>query len=156
MWALDLLNDTILMALLPSLAVLLGSMILLGLHWTSLGAVIAVGALVYVSMTVLFSTRYIAPAARVSNAWDTRLGGTLADALTCNAVVKSFGAEAREDARFASVVGRWRERVWRTWQRYTYSSTMQLTVLLCLRVSGIGGALLLWMAGRASPGGGAS
>src|SRR5258707_4754570 len=30
MWALDLLNDTILMALLPSLAVLLGSMILLG------------------------------------------------------------------------------------------------------------------------------
>ncbi|HZC98058.1 MAG TPA: ABC transporter transmembrane domain-containing protein, partial [Bradyrhizobium sp.] len=43
MWALDLLNDTILMALLPSLLVLLGSMILLGLHWPSLGAVIAVG-----------------------------------------------------------------------------------------------------------------
>src|SRR3954454_11216746 len=55
MWALDLLNDTILMALLPSFAVLLGSMILLGLHWTSLGLVIAVGALVYVSMTVVFS-----------------------------------------------------------------------------------------------------
>lgn len=60
---LDLLNDTILMALLPSLAVLLGSMILLGLHWSSLGLVIAVGALAYVSMTVIFSTRYIAPAA---------------------------------------------------------------------------------------------
>ena len=43
MWALDLLNDTILMALLPSLLVLLGSMILLGLHWPVLGAVIAVG-----------------------------------------------------------------------------------------------------------------
>ena len=41
MWALDLLNDTILMALLPSLVVLLGSMILLGLHWPSLGLVIA-------------------------------------------------------------------------------------------------------------------
>ncbi len=37
MWALDLLNDTILMALAPSLTVLLGSMILLGLHWPSLG-----------------------------------------------------------------------------------------------------------------------
>ena len=33
MWALDLLNDTILMALAPSLLVLIGSMILLGLHW---------------------------------------------------------------------------------------------------------------------------
>jgi ATP-binding cassette subfamily B protein len=152
MWALDLLNDTILMALLPSLTVLLGSMILLGLHWSSLGLVIAVGALIYVSMTVLFSTRYIAPAARVSNAWDTKVGGTLADALTCNAVVKSFGAEAREDARLARVIGRWRTRVRRTWLRYNYTSTAQLLVLLCLRASVIGGALLLWSAGRASPG----
>src|SRR4030088_855280 len=117
MWALDLLNDTILMALLPSLTVLLGSMILLGLHWTSLGFVIAVGALVYVSMTVVFSTRFIAPAARISNAWDTRVGGTLADALTCNAVVKSFGAETREDARLTRVIGRWGTRVRRTWRR---------------------------------------
>jgi ATP-binding cassette subfamily B protein len=152
MWALDLLNDTILMALLPSLAVLLGSMILLGLHWSSLGLVIAVGALVYVSMTVVFSTRYIAPAARISNAWDTKVGGTLADALTCNAVVKSFGAEAREDARLARVISRWRTRVRRTWLRYNYTSTAQLAVLLCLRASVIGGALLLWIAGRASPG----
>jgi len=120
MWALDLLNDTILMALLPSLAVLVGSMILLGLHWTSLGAVIAVGA--------------------------------LADALTCNAVVKSFGSEAREDSRLARVIARWRRRVRRTWLRYNYTSTAQLAVLLCLRGSVIGGALLLWIAGKATPG----
>jgi ATP-binding cassette subfamily B protein len=152
MWALDLLNDTILMALLPSLAVLLGSMILLGLHWPSLGLVIAVGTVIYVSMTVGFSTRYIAPAARVSNAWDTKVGGTLADALTCNAVVKSFGAEAREDSRLARVISRWRTRVRRSWLRYNYTSTAQLAVLLCVRASVIGGALLLWIAGRASPG----
>jgi ATP-binding cassette subfamily B protein len=152
MWALDLLNDTILMALLPSLAVLLGSMILLGLHWPSLGLVIAVGAAVYVPMIILFSTRYIAPAARLSNAWDTKVGGTLADAMTCNAVVKSFGAEAREDARLARVVRRWRRRVRRTWLRYNTTLTAQLSLLLCLRASVIGGALLLWIAGRASPG----
>src|SRR4030081_2982296 len=152
MWALDLLNDTVLMALLPSLSVLLGSMILLGLHWTSLGIVIAVGAAIYVPMIVLFSTRYIAPAARVSNAWDTKVGGTLADAITCNAVVKSFGAEEREDARLARVISRWRKRVRRTWLRYNYTSTAQLSVLLCLRASVIGGALLLWIAGHASPG----
>jgi ATP-binding cassette, subfamily B, bacterial len=152
MWALDLLNDTILMALLPSLMVLLGSMILLGLHWPSLGLVIAVGTAIYLPMIVLLSTRYIAPAARISNAWDTKVGGTLADALTCNAVVKSFGADAREDARFARVVSRWRVRVRRTWLRYNYTGTAQFTVLLCLRASVIGGAVLLWIAGRASPG----
>jgi ATP-binding cassette subfamily B protein len=152
MWALDLLNDTILMALLPSLLVLLGSMVLVGLHWPSLGLVIAAGAAVYVPMVVIFSTRYIAPAARVSNAWDTKVGGTLADALTCNAVVKSFGAELREDTRLARVISRWRVRVRRTWLRYNYTAAAQLSVLLCLRASVIGGAVLLWIAGRASPG----
>src|SRR5436305_10511336 len=152
MWALDLLNDTILLALAPSLFVLIGSMILLGLHWPSLGAVIAVGTLIYVSMTMAFSVNYIAPAARVSNAWDTRVGGTLADALTCNAVVKSFGAEAREDSRLSAVIARWRTRVRRTWLRYNYTSTAQLAVLLCFRGSVIGGAILLWIAGRATPG----
>jgi ATP-binding cassette subfamily B protein len=152
MWALDLYNDTVLMALLPSLMVLLGSMVLLGLHWAVLGLVIGLGALAYVSMTVVLSIRYIAPAARVSNAWDTKVGGTLADALTCNAVVKSFGAEAREDARLMRVIGRWRKRVNRTWLRYNYTNAVQLVVLLCLRGSVIGGALLLWMAGHATPG----
>src|ERR1700759_2807630 len=149
MWALDLYNDTILMALLPSLMVLLGSMVLLGLHWTSLGLVIAVGALIYVSMTVALSTLYIAPAARVSNAWDTRLGGTLADAVTCNAVVKSFGAEAREDGRLTRVINRWRRRVNRSWLRYNATNAVQLLLLLCLRGSVIGGSVLLWIAGKA-------
>lgn len=84
MWALDLVNTTILMSLLPSLTVLIGSMILLGLHWSALGGVIAIGTVIYVAVTITFSVRYIAPASRVSNAWDTRIGGTLADALTCN------------------------------------------------------------------------
>ncbi|WP_407155960.1 ABC transporter ATP-binding protein [Bradyrhizobium sp. STM 3557] len=152
MWALDLYNDTILLALLPSLSVLLGSMVLLGLHWVSLGAVIALGAALYVAMTVVFSTRYIAPAARISNAWDTKVGGTLADALTCNAVVKSFGAERREDLRLARVIDRWRRRINRTWSRYNMTAAVQLIVLLGLRASVIGGSVLLWIAGRASPG----
>ena len=40
----------------------------------------------------------------------------------------------------------------RTWLRYNYTAGAQLSVLLCLRASVIGGAVLLWMAGRASPG----
>lgn len=152
MWALDLMNDTIFMALLPSLLVLLGSIILLGLRWPSLGLVVAIGAAIYLPMIVWFSTRYVAPAARISNAWDTKVGGTLADALTCNAVVKSFGAEAREDARLVRVISRWRVRVRRTWLRYNNTAMAQLSLLLCLRASVIGGAVLLWIAGRASPG----
>ncbi len=152
MWALDLLNDTLLMALLPSLAVLLGSTLLLAWYWPVLGGVIALGSIIYVVMTVMLTTRYIAPAGRLSNAWDTKVGATLSDALTCNAVVKSFGAESREDERLAGVIGKWRRRANRTWFRYNYVGTAQLAVLLGVRAAVIGGALLLWTAGRASAG----
>src|ERR1700753_638427 len=139
------------MARRPSVVVLSGSVILLGLHWPSLGLVVAAGAAIYLPMIVLFSTRYIAPAARIFNAWDTKVGGTLADALTCNAVVKSFGAEAREDLRLARVIGRWRVRVRRTWLRFNDTALAQLSLLLCLRAAVIGGSVMLWIAGRASP-----
>src|SRR5918995_2607306 len=97
MWALDLLNDTILIALLPSLVMLVGSTLLLGWFWPLMGAVVAAGSVLFIAVTVMLSLGYVAPAARLANAWDTRLGGSLADAVSCNAVVKGFGAEEREE-----------------------------------------------------------
>ncbi|MGO4573796.1 ABC transporter ATP-binding protein [Microvirga sp. 2TAF3] len=152
MWALDLLHDTILLALLPSLVVLVGSMIVLGLHWPVMGFVIALGTAAYIAMTALLATFYVAPAARLANAWDTKVGGTLADAMGCNAVVKAFGAETREDARLTWVLTKWRNRTRRLWQRGTNSGTTQLVALLCIRAAIIGTALWLWWKDQATPG----
>ncbi|CAO3448119.1 Efflux ABC transporter, permease/ATP-binding protein ExsA [Azospirillum argentinense] len=152
MWALDTLNDTLLLALWPSLVVLAGTMLLLGLQWPVMGLVIALGTAVYIGLTVLFATLYIAPAARLSNAWDTRLGGTLADAIGCNAVVKAFGAEPREDERLAQIVGKWSRRTSRTWTRHTRHSTAQLVILLMIRSGVVATALWLWWRGQATPG----
>jgi ATP-binding cassette subfamily B protein len=152
MWALDLLNDTILMALLPSLMMLVGSTVLLGLFWPSMGLVVAVGSLLYIGLTVALSLGYVAPAARLSNAWDTKLGGALADAVSCNAVVKAFGAEGREDKRFAEVLEKWRERTRRTWVRGTINGTTQGVTLLLMRTTIIGFGLLLWSSGQATAG----
>jgi ATP-binding cassette subfamily B protein len=152
MWALDLLNDTLLMALLPSVVVLVGSTIVLGLYWPVMGLVVAAGTIAYIAMTVALSLVYIRPAARRSNAWDTRVGGTLADAIACNAVVKAFGAEAREDVRLGRVLGKWRRRTQHTWKRYTNSGTAQLLLLLVIRTAVIGTVLWLWWQGRATPG----
>lgn len=152
MWALDLLHDTLLIALLPSIVVLVGSMIVLGMHWPVMGLVIAFGTVAYIAMTALLSSLYVAPAARLANSWDTRMGGTLADALSCNAVVKSFGAERREDARLKSVLAKWQSRTHRVWMRGTTSGTMQLIALLFIRAAIIGTALWLWWHGRATPG----
>src|SRR5918995_734640 len=152
MWALDLMHDTLLLALLPSLTVLAGSMIVLGLRWPVMGVVIGASALIYIVMTALLATRYVAPAARLANAWDTRVGGTLADALSCNAVVKAFGAKSRDDARLTWVLNKWRKRTSRLWQRGTNSGTVQFIALLGIRAAIIGTAIWLWIAGHATPG----
>jgi len=153
MWAADLMNDTLLLALLPALLVLGGSSLLLGWHWPSMGLIVAIGATLYVGLSITLSLNYVSPAARLSNAQDTLVGGAMADAVTCNAVVKSFAAEAREDARLGRVLNKWSRRTYRHWTNGTRSGTTQMLVLLGLRGSVTLYALWLWWQGRATPGG---
>ncbi len=56
MWAFDLLNDTVLVALWPSLVVLLGATVLFGWHWPPMGLAVGIGSILYVLVTVKLST----------------------------------------------------------------------------------------------------
>lgn len=152
MWSLDLLNDTLLIALLPSVAMLVGATVMLGLHWPIMGVVVGVGSVVYVSVTVALSLGFVAPAARLANSWDTRMGGALADAISCNAVVKAFGAEDREQARLGRVILKWRSRTQRTWVRGTLNGGVQGLMLVLMQVGMLGAALYLWASQQASVG----
>jgi len=152
MWGVDMLNDTLLFALFPSLVMLIGTSILLGLIWPLMGLVIGIGSLLYVIQTVVLSVGYVSPAATLANAWDTRMGGALADAISCNAVVKGFGAEDREEERLTHVVGKWRRRTARTWVRGTLNGGAQGATMILLRTAIVGVALLLWQQGVAKAG----
>ncbi|WP_175943327.1 ABC transporter ATP-binding protein [Burkholderia pyrrocinia] len=151
-WALDLLNDTVLIALLPSVTMLVGATVLLGTHWPVMGLVVGAGSLLYIAVTVAVSLGIVAPAARLGNLWDTRMGGALADAVSCNAVVKAFGAETREEARLARVIGKWRQRTRRTWVRGTLNGGLQGAMLVAMQAAMIGVALRLWANDEASVG----
>jgi ATP-binding cassette, subfamily B, bacterial len=152
MWAIDLLNDTVVLAFIPALLALFGSALLLGARWPAMGGLVFTGALVYLGLTASLTLSFVAPSARLSNRWDTRIGGALADAIGCNAVVKGFAAEGREDAILGQIVRKWRQRTRRTWIRGTYSNTAQMVTLLILRTMVVGTALLFWWRGRATPG----
>jgi ATP-binding cassette subfamily B protein len=151
-WAVDMVDDTLLLALLPALLVLAGCPLLLGWRWPAMGLLVGCGALVYVAISVALSLGWIAPAARLSNAQDTRMSGALADAITCNTAVKSFGAEGREDSRLAKVLGKWGRRTRRTWLFASYSGGAQMISLLALRTVVVGCAVWLWWRGKATPG----
>jgi ATP-binding cassette subfamily B protein len=150
--ALDLLNDTLLIALLPSLVMLVGATVILGLAWPVMGLVVGLGSLIYVGVTLWLSVAFVAPAGALANAWDTRMGGALADAVSCNSVVKAFGAEQREEAILERVVGKWRKRTRRVWQRGTLNGGAQGIMMALMQAAILGTALLLWRAGAATPG----
>ncbi|GFE73833.1 ABC transporter ATP-binding protein [Novosphingobium sp. TCA1] len=152
MWALDTLNDVLLLSLLPSLTVLAATVILLAMHWPVLGLVMALGALAYITLTVGLAMRVLAPIARLSNQWDTKIGGILADAIGTNAVVKAFGGELREEELFGRTVAKWRRRTRRTWMAFTWAGSGQTALLWLVRATVTAAALWLWMNGEASAG----
>ncbi|MFK3664224.1 ABC transporter ATP-binding protein [Ochrobactrum teleogrylli] len=152
MWALDLLNDTLIIALLPSLLMLLGSVALLSWYWPLMGLLVAIGSVLFIVCTIVISLGFVAPAATLANSWDTRMGGSLADAISCNAVVKAFGAESREDVRLSKVVTKWRSRTRRTWLIGTLNGFIQGANLLVMRGVVIAFALYLWSQGKATAG----
>jgi ATP-binding cassette subfamily B protein len=152
MWAMDLLNDTLLVALLPSVVVLLSTTVLLGLRWPAMGLVVAAGSVAFLGLSMTGTLFYVAPAARLSNRDDTRIGAALADAVTCNVVVKAFGAEMREDALLTRVLEKWSRRTRRTWNRATNNGSAQLATLLVLRGAVILTVLVLCWYGHATPG----
>ncbi|WP_343314745.1 ABC transporter ATP-binding protein [Brucella sp. BE17] len=152
MWALDLLNDTLILALLPSLLMLIGSVALMTWYWPLMGLLVAIGSVMFIAATIVISLGLVAPAATLANSWDTRMGGALADAISCNAVVKAFGAEKREDGRLAKVIAKWRGRTRRTWLRGTLNGFIQGSTLLVMRGVVLVFALYLWSMGQASAG----
>jgi ATP-binding cassette subfamily B protein len=152
MWAIDMLNDTLLVALLPSIVMLVGSTVLLSIQWPIMGLVVGLGSVIYIGVTIFLSLAYVAPAASLANTWDTRMGGALADAISCNSVVKAFGAEHREEARLIRVIDKWRHRTRRTWIRGTINGGVQGFMLVVLQTAILGVALFLWGRNEASVG----
>lgn len=151
-WAMDLLNDVLLVELLPSILVLLGATALLAARWPLMGAAVACGVAVFLLVSLVLVLRYVAPAARLANEMDSKLGGNLADSIGCNAVVKTFGAERREDSFIARTVEIWRQRTILTWHRGTNSGTTQNLLMVGLNGMVLGIGLWLWGRGMATPG----
>ena len=139
MWAYDSLADTLIIDLGPGLGLLLGFTVAMTLREPLLGAYFGLGSAVFVGSSVFVSLRYVAPANVASNAADTAIGGAIADAITCNSVVKSFGAEQREDARFGQTSERWRNAAHHAWRRSMDAGAIQSVLLLLL----LGGLIAL-------------
>jgi ATP-binding cassette subfamily B protein len=150
--AVDMLNDVVMLGVLPTFVVVAGAAVILGVQWPIMGLAVAVGGAAHLAVTTGLAVLWVAPASALSNSWDTRVSGALADAVTCNAVVKAFGAEHREDARLGLVIGKWARRTRRTWMRGTTSFSVQSAALLALQMLVTVTIIWLWWQNRAGAG----
>jgi ATP-binding cassette subfamily B protein len=141
MWAYDTLADTLVIDLGPALGLLVGFTVAMFVRDPLLGVYFGLSVVVFVGTSVALSLKYVAPANQLSNDADTAVGGALADAITCNTVVKSFGAEDREEARFEQTSQDWRHRSRRAWLRSMDAGAVQSILLLAL-LAGLLGLVL--------------
>ncbi len=152
MWGYDVVADSVVVWIGPALLVLLGLSIQMILRWPSVGIFALVMVALYVASTVTMSNLYVRNAQRRSIAFDSRIGGALADAIGSNPTVKGFGAEDREEARIHLVTDDWRVATNRTWNRYTDVWLVQNIVLGVLQAGLTGLMILRWTQGQASAG----
>ena len=151
-WALDDMADLLFLMLGPSVLVLFGTIATLTTFRWEVGLVAALGAALFVALSLVLTLRWVAPAARLANAQDSRVSGALADAITSNAVVKAHAAEGREDVRLDRTLGKWAHRSRRLWRRGTWAGLAQDSSLWTLRALVLGGALWAFARGAAGAG----
>ena len=152
MWAYDTITATLWLGLIPSISVMvgLGLYMLFNFFWVGVYALTVTA--IFMAVSVLMATYYIRPQNIISNARDSELGGALADAVSGVAAVKSFGAEAREDARFHDLAWVWRAETKKTWLRFVNTWLVQMVAVLALQ-AGLAGLLVqMWTSGSATAG----
>jgi len=152
MWGYDTVSDAVIMWVGPALIALIVLSTLLLVRWPMIGLFSLLMVAAYIVANVAFSNLYVMTANRRSVALDSRIGGALADSISSNPTVKSFGAEAREEARIGSVTRAWREATLITWNRYMTVWLVQNLMLAALQAGLTGLLILRWAKGQASAG----
>lgn len=152
MWGYDSVTDAVTIWLGPGIIVLVGLSFMMLFRQPLAGVVSLVVVAAYLGANLIVTERYVRPSNLRSNALDSRIGGALADAVTSNPTVKSFGAEARETARIAQVTAAWREAVMVTWNRFTDVWLGQNLLLVVLQAGLTGSMVWGWSQGTATPG----
>jgi ATP-binding cassette subfamily B protein len=152
MWGYDVVADSVVIWIGPALLILLGLSAQMILRWPLVGGFSLAMVVVYIASTVTISNIYVRKVNLRSVAMDSRIGGALADSITSNPTVKSFGAEAREEARIAQVTADWRHATLVNWNRYTDVWLLQNLMLGALQAGLTGLLILRWSKGQASAG----
>jgi ATP-binding cassette subfamily B protein len=152
MWSFDVFEDTLLMGILPAITIMLGVTVMLSFTLPIVGLAASAIIFLYCAISVWMSVRLLAPRFKISAEADTKMGATLADVITGNPTVKTFGAEEREDALFKGVALDWFNKSRRAWQTGVLADGVRSVLRIFMTLSMMAITIWLWREGKASAG----
>ena len=150
-WAFGMFGDTVITGIFPTVVLITGSLGLMLVQWPLMGLCSSASVLVYVTASVLLARHYVSPANRAAVKQDTALSATIADAVSCNATVKAFGAEQREEERLEGSLKLWQAANLRCWLRRQNMFAVLTALSLLNQMAILGTPIWLWQHGKAGP-----
>jgi ATP-binding cassette, subfamily B, bacterial len=148
----DTASDALVLSLGPALIVLVGLSISMMLRWPGVGAFALSVVALYIASNIVLTARYAKPRNIIQVALDSRIGGALADSISSNPTVKSFGAEGREEARIGQITRAWSRAALAAWNRYMDLWLWHNLILVVLQAGLTGLLVRLWIKGQATAG----
>jgi len=152
MWAFDVFEDILYLYLYPTAIVLISIIVLMGIQWPIMGLVTFAMVMLYLIVTLWTVLKINAPHYKSHAAEDTNMGAAIADAITSNPTVKSFGKETYEFNRFMGVSQQWRDIALTCWQIGTWTDLLRRFVSVLMLIAMVGTILYLLQAGKANTG----
>lgn len=115
-WALDAIG-VIAIRQIPLILLVIGLGAVLTMRFPAAGAMFFAICILFVFASWVTAARWVRPAHAAAAEYDSRLTGAVADSIGNNPAVKSFGAEAWEEARVNAVADAWRTLAVRSYNR---------------------------------------
>lgn len=152
MWSFDVFGDTLFMGIMPALVIMvtMTAILLVKLPWVGVFAAFMI--VVYTAFSIWTSLAILAPRFRAAAGADTKVGATLADIITGNPTVKSFGAESREERLFRRVAKLWRLRSQKAWLSGEIANYIRGLIRMTMMTGMVAMTIWMWKNGQATPG----
>ncbi len=152
MWSFDVFEDIVHHYLWPTFIILVTTVTLMTIKWPVIGLVTLLLSAVYVGFSFWVVMKVNAPRFRASAEADTKVGAALADSITANSAVKTFGTEKAEELRFGGIAGFWKSRALHSWQMANGMDLIRRYIAVIQMGIMTGMAIWFWGQGKATAG----
>lgn len=153
MRALDGIAETFLTQFFPTFLIVMGSGVyMIWSGYVAAGVALFVFIAAFMAVTGAISLKIISPLNQAANDMDSKIGGVIADSITCNSAVKSFGREASESLRLRDGLIEWQRRKKKSWYASTHNGLLQTVLIMWMRNGYLIYAIYEWMHERATVG----